>query len=184
MPGLPELTVNPAFVTMKPVAILITQPAIDFKSLLAVTHKALGYSIAASSDKSHEQNPIQRYLSCLAAMRDQQAPAGLPANLLYHVSFSFLIAAEEIDTIPILECAAGMPFVTAETVNQNVDLTIVNGTLAQWRDAVVSGTRRDGDVQALYCSIMSQFEGMNLNVWTEYNKKWSDGLFLLEDKRK
>jgi hypothetical protein len=169
---------------MKPVAILITQPAIDFKSLIAVSHKALGYSIASSSDKAHDQHPIERYLSCLAAMRDPQAQAGLAANLLYHVSFTILLAAEEFDTLSILECAAGMPFVTVETLNKGTDLTVVYGTLAQWRDAVVSGTRRDGNVQALYCSIMSQFESMNLNVWAEYNKKWSDGLFLLEDKRK
>jgi hypothetical protein len=169
---------------MKPVAIIITQPVIDFKTFVAVTHKALGRSIAAASDKAHDQHPIERYLSCLAAMRDELAPAGLPANLLYHVSFSLLIAADQIDTIPILECAAGMPFVTVETINDSIDLTVVYGTLAQWRDAVVSGTRRTGEVQALYCSIMSQFEGMNLNVWPEYNKKWSNGLFLLEDKRK
>lgn len=168
---------------MKPAAILITQPVIDFNSFLAVSHKVLGYSLAASSDKAHDQHPAERFLSCLAAMRDEHAPAGLPVNLLYHVSFTILLASEELDTLSILECAAGMPFVTAETINPGVDLTVIYGTLAQWRDAVVSGTRRDGNVQVLYCSIMAQFEGMNLNVWTDYNKKWSDGLFLLEHRK-
>lgn len=168
---------------MKPAAILITQPAIDFKGFLAVTHQALGYSLAASSDKAHDQHPVERYLSCLAAMRDQNAPAGLASNLLYHASFTILLAAEEIDTLSILECAAGMPFVTVETITPGTDLTVVYGTLAQWRDAVVSGTRRGGNVGTLYCSIMAQFEGMNLNVWSDYNKKWSNGLFVLEHRK-
>jgi hypothetical protein len=166
-------------------AVLITQPAIDFNTLISNAHKALGYSIAASSDASKkQQNDVERFLSCLAAMRDQAAPTGLSPNLLCHVSFSALIAADELDTLEILECASGMPFVSTETVARGIQLTVLTGTLAQWRDAVISGTRRGGAVQAMYCQIESQFEAHNLNVWTDFNKRWSDKVFLLEDKRR
>jgi hypothetical protein len=172
---------------MLPVSVLITQPSIDFKTLLAVSHQALGYSIAASSDESRrEQHPAERFLSCLAALRDQHAAAGLTPNLLVHVSFSVLVIADEFDTLDILECAAGMPFVTTETQSRGAQLTLVSGTLAQWRDAVVTGTRKGGSVQSLYCQVMSHFEAFNLNPWSDFNKKWSSDrrLFLLEDKRK
>jgi hypothetical protein len=166
-------------------AVLITQPTVDFATLIAVSHQALGYSIASASDASRkQQHEAERFLSLLAAMRDRAAPAGLTPNLLYHVSFSMLIAADELDTIEILECAAGMPFVSVETLTRGIQLNIVSGTLAQWRDAVVSGTRRTGVVQTLYCQIMGLFEGHNLNPWADFNKRWQGQVFLLEDKRK
>ena len=179
---------RPAFLLagrMIPVSVLITQPSIDFKTLLTISHQALGYSIATASDESRrDQHPAERFLSCLAALRDQYAPAGLTPNLLTHVSFSVLIIADEFDTLDILECAAGMPFVTTETQARGAQLTLVSGTLAQWRDAVVTGTRKGGAVQGLYCQIMSHFESVNLNPWSDFNKKWaSEGrLFLLERK--
>jgi hypothetical protein len=170
---------------MQPTAVLITQPAIDFTTLLTVSHKALGYSIAAASDASgKKQHAAAKFISCLSALRDKNAVVGLTPNLLNHVSFSALILADELDTIDILECAAGMPFVSTETVAANVQLSIVTGTLAQWRDAVVSGTRRGGTVQVLYCYIMGLFEAHNLNPWADFNKRWTGQVFLLEDKRK
>lgn len=166
-------------------AVLITQPTVDFATLMAVSHKALGYSIAAASDANrNKQHTAERFLSCLAALRDRAAQAGLSPNLLHHVSFSVLIAADDLDTLDILQCASGMPFVTTETLTRGVQLTVVSGTLAQWRDAVVSGTRRGGAVQELYCQIMGQFEAHNLNPWSDFNKKWNGQVFLLEDKRK
>lgn len=97
-----------------------------------------------------------------------------------------LIIADEFDTLDILECAAGMPFVTTETQSRGAQLSLISGTLAQWRDAVVTGTRKGGAVQVLYCQVMSHFEAFNLNPWSDFTKKWShEGrLFLLEDKRK
>lgn len=172
---------------MKPVAILITEPSVDFAKLVSVTHEALGYSVAASSDAQRNQlNAAQKFLACLSALKDKQAPVGLSPNLLSHVSFSLLVIADEFDTIDILECSGGMPLVSTETVARGIQLSVLTGTLAQWRDAVISGTRRPGAVQALYCQIMGEFEARNLNVWPDLNKRYANGgnLFLLEDKRK
>lgn len=172
---------------MVPHAILITQPAIDFQKLIEVTHKALGYSPAEKADQARrQQHPVEKFLWCLASIRDRNAPGGLTPNLFSFASFTSLILADEFDTIEILEAAAAMPFISKETVGRGIQMSIVVGTLAQWRDAIVTGTRsRTPTVQALYCGLMAQFESFNLNLWPEYAKKWSDGgVFLLEDKRK
>jgi len=170
---------------MKPVAILITEPSVNFSKLVSISHQALGYSVAASSDASNKtQHAAEKFLSCLAALRDQHATVGLSPSLLAHVSFSILVVAEELDTIEVLECTGGMPLVSTETVARGVQLTVLTGTLAQWRDAVVTGSRRTGAVQALYCQIMGEFEARNLNVWQDFSKKPSGTIFLLEDKRK
>ena len=171
--------------TMKPVAILVTEPSVDFAKLVSISYQALGYSPAASSDASRKpQHVAEKFLSCLAALRDQQATVGLSPTLLSHVSFSILVVADELDTIEVLECTGGMPLVSTETVARGIQLTVLTGTLAQWRDAVVTGTRRAGAVQSLYCQIMAEFEGRNLNVWGDFNKRAVGNVFLLEDKRK
>lgn len=173
---------------MTPSVVLIQQPSIDFTTLLGLSHKMLGYSLSAKVDQSrtNPSNP-ERFISCLAALRDPNAPAGITPNLLTHVSFSALIAADERDLIDILEVAAGMPFVSAETTMRGVMLAIITGTLAQWRDAVKSGATPavEHTVRACYCQIMGLFEQAGLNVWKDFQiKPHTDKTFFLEDKRR
>lgn len=167
-------------------AVLIQQPAIDFATFLGLTHTALGYSPASASDATRRpMSDAERFISCLEALRDPKATAGLRLNLLTHVSFSVLIAADERDVVEILECAAGMPFVGTETVRRDVRILVVTGTLAQWRDAVVTGSNAKGAAQACYCKIMGLFEAAGLNVWSDCKKKQTADprLFLLEYHR-
>lgn len=172
---------------MTPSAVLIQQPAIDFTTLLGLSHKMLGYNLAGRADQSHIRSDSEKFISCLAALRDPNAPAGVTPNLLTHVSFSALIAADERDLIDILEAAAGMPFVSAETTMRGVMVAIITGTMAQWRDAVKSGASPavEFPVRACYCQIMSLFEQVGLNVWRDFQiKPHSDKTFFLEDKRR
>ena len=168
-------------------AVLIQQPAIDFATFLGLTHEALGYSPAARSDASGRQlSDAERFLSCLEALHDPHAQPALRPHLLNHVSFSVLIAAEDQDAIAIVEVASGMPWVRTETRLRGLELIVVTGTLAQWRDAVISGTNKDGNVQACYCKILTLFEQAGLNVWLHCTKKPNPAnrsLFLLQDKR-
>jgi len=168
-------------------AVLIQQPAVNFTTFLAVTHEALGYSPAAKSDASHRKMcDAEKFISCLESLSDKNAAHSLPPALLTHVSFSVLIAADDRDILSILEAAVGMPFVHTETTSRGIDLLVVTGTLAQWRVAVISGSRREGTVQACYCKILTLFEGTGLNVWGDCKRKpaASDSrLFYLEDKR-
>ena len=129
---------------MNPEVLLITTPAVNFRAFLGACLQVLGYSPARSADASpRELSEPEKFLSCLAALRDQKAPAGLAPNLLSHVSFSVFVVADERDMLDILERCAGMPFVTAETTVRGVTAAVVTGTLAQWRDAVAAGSVRE-----------------------------------------
>ena len=125
---------------MMPDAVLIQVPSIDFRTFIGLSHKVLGRSPAAPSDACRrELSDAERFLSCLAALRDERAPVGLSPHLLQHVSFSAFIGADERDMLEILQLCAAMPFVVVETIVRGVQAAVVTGTLSQWRDAVVSG---------------------------------------------
>ncbi|REJ65611.1 MAG: hypothetical protein DWQ31_16865 [Planctomycetota bacterium] len=174
---------------MTPDAVLIQQPAIDFTTFLGLSHQMLGYSPGRAADSTRREfSDAERFLSCLAALRDEHAPAGITPNLLAHVSFSVFIAADERDLLDVLEAASGMSFVTAETLARGVHAAVITGTLNQWRDAVKTGTSvaREHAVRACYCKVMVLFERAGLaQVWADFTKKsTTDHLFYLEDKRK
>jgi hypothetical protein len=165
-------------------AVLIQQPAIDFATFLGLTHEALGYSPASPGDASHRRlSDAERFLSCLEALRDPKAVPSLRPSLLTHVSFSVLVAADDRDMIQIVEAAAGMPFVRAETRARGIDLAVVTGTLAQWRDAVINGTHKGGATQALYSKICTLFRNVGCDVWSDCVQRGSGSVFLIEDKR-
>jgi hypothetical protein len=174
---------------MKPAVSLIQQPAIDFASFLGVALHALGYSPGAKADQvRREMSDAERFIACLSALHDQDAPAGLAPNLLSHVSFSVLIAAYERDLVDIMSAASGMAIVTADTQVTSVMLAVMTGTLAQWRDAVKTGSSQSAQfsVRWCFCDIMHLFEGQGLgSVWKDFNAKpLPDSTFYLEDKRR
>ncbi len=168
-------------------AVLIQQPSIDFTKFLGLSHKMFGYSPAKSADSSRRQlSDSERFLSCLAALYDQQAPVSLPPHLLSHVSFSVLLIASDRDLLDALQYCAGMPFVAADTIARGVQAAVVTGTLAQWRDAVISGCQAkvEPTVRILFNKILGIFESNNLRVWNDCTRKQStDNTLLLEDMR-
>ena len=171
-----------------PSAVLVVQPVTDFNTLLGLSNQMLGYSIASKVDASRKQHSdAARLISCLAAMRDPAAPAGITPNLFAFISFAVLIAADERDLLDILEVAA-MPFVTAETIQRGIHIAVVSGTLSQWRDAVKTGASPtvELNVRACYCKIMAEFEKAGLaDAWKDFTSKpLKDHTFYLEDKRK
>ena len=89
--------------------------------------------------------------------------------------------------LDILQVSAGMPFVVTETVIRGTQLAVLTGTLAQWRDAVKSGSARESEfnIRAFYNRVMALFETAGLNVWKDFeNHPLQDQTFYLEDKRK
>lgn len=171
---------------MTPDAILIQQPAIDFGHFLSISNDALGYSPAAASDASpRQQSDAERFLSCLAAMQDEKAAAGMVPTLLNHVSFSALIVADERDLLGIIQAGGGIPFVHSETVRRGVLIAVMTGTLSQWRDAVKTGTNpaNDQNIRACYSKLLTLFEQSGLNVWQDFHHKTTpDRLLYLEHK--
>lgn len=171
---------------MRTDAVLITKPTIDFGTFLGIGSQALGYSLSASSDASPlPLNDTERFLACLSAMKDRNAGVGLTPHLLTHVSFSMLAVADERDMMDVLELCSGMPFVQIETIARGINFAIITGTLAQWRDAVLSGCQSnvEPNVRLLFNTILSRFEQARLNVWQDCKRKDHGPTFLLEDKR-
>jgi hypothetical protein len=165
-------------------AVLITVPAIDFSTLLGLTHQALGYNIAGVADSSHRKMvDAEKFLSCLAAFKQEYGE--ITPNLLSHVSFSVLVIAEERDLLDILERTSSMSFVRAETTAPNVNVAVLTGTLAQWRDAVASGTQEitPPTVRTCYSKILLLFDRAGLtSVWSNFERRTAPDRsgFLLE----
>ena len=171
---------------MNPEVLLVTTPAVNFRAFLGACLHVLGYTPARAADASpRDLSEAEKFLSCLAAIRDQQAPAALAPNLLAHVSFSIFLVADERDLLDILERCAGMPFVTAETLARGVLATVITGTLAQWRDAVAAGSSREVEpsARAGFNKVYGLFCGVGLNVWGDYRAREApDCTLLLEYK--
>jgi len=171
---------------MTPDALLIQQPSVDFPTFLGRATQALNYSPSSSADSSGKQlHDTEKFLSCLAAMKDQEASVGLSPHLLTHVTFSMLITADDRDMLDILEYCSGMPFVISDTCVRGVQLAVVTGNLSQWRVATISGCQLtvEATVRILFNSIVALFESVNLNVWTDCDRRPSGTTFLLEDHR-
>jgi hypothetical protein len=63
---------------------------------------------------------------------------------------------------------------------------VVTGTLAAWRDAVISGCQFavEPSVRALFNKVLGLFEAVNLNVWTDCERRQGkDTTFLIEGGR-
>ena len=152
-----------------------------------MSYQATGRNLSAKADSSRRDlSEAERFLRCLAAIRDPQAAAGLVPSLLTHASFSVFLACEERDMIDVLQSAAAMSFVVADTVARGVQVAVISGTLAQWRDAVSNGSTlaTEGEVRLCFNRIHSLFEGAGLDVWTDFRVRPApDKTFYLEDKR-
>lgn len=172
---------------MKPSVAIITEPAVDFATLLGVAQQALGYSPCAKADQvRREMSDSERFISCLSALHDESAPAGLTPNLLSHVSFSVLVVADERDVIDIIQASSGMAIVTADTTHRGVMLAVMTGTLAQWRDAVKTGSHPASqfNVRSCFCDIMRLFDERGLSVWKDQAiKPLHDSTFYLEHRK-
>ena len=174
--------------TVQPEVLIIQRPDVDFPAYLAVAMKVLGHSPASAADaSSHRLTTASRFLSCLAAMKDTKAEVSLNPKLLAHVMYSVLIVADEPDVLDIMECAGGMPFVTTETIARGVLLTIMSGSLAQWKHAVVAGSTPEMSpgVRYAFNQIQKQFQSESINLWMDYRQRQAadNVTFLLDDKR-
>lgn len=120
-------------------------------------------------------------------MRDSKAKYDLNVKLLSHASYSVLLVADEDDILDILECAAGMSFVTTETLVRGVLMVVISGTLAQWKNAVLAGASSDTavTVRAAFNGIQGHFKDEGIDLWSDYKSRQAPDqiTYLLEDKR-
>lgn len=163
--------------------LLITTPAVNFNQFLAAGRQMTGRSLSSVADSSHRpMSDTEKYLSCLSVLHGD-AGVGFAPRLLAHVSFSMLVWGDERDLLDVFQIC-GMPFVVADTVTRNVQAAVITGTLAQWRDAIVSGLRPsiDENIRHLFGQMMIRFEQCGLAIWQDYTKKATDHGFYLEEK--
>ena len=158
---------------MIPEACLIVKPDINFARFVGLSQQALGRSPATKVDSSAlHPSETERFLSCLAALRDPHAPVGLSPHLLAHVTFSILVAADERDMFDIIRLLGGMPFELVETKFRGAQLAVITGNLNQWRDCVISGSASINLVQirTFFNNLMNLFISEGLNIWVEFKK--------------
>ncbi len=168
---------------MNPGVALILLTKLDVQSFLPLSREILGYSPAKAADGA-SLSDVAHHLVCLTSFKDQQLPPTVQAatsqlNLLHA---GFLIAADERDTVEILEIAA-MPFVSTDTLSRGIDAIILSGTLAQWRDAVERGCCQDvtRDVRHAFNTIYRELCKVGLKeIFNRQVTNRQDQTFLLE----
>lgn len=148
-------------------AILIAKTDINFDVLAATCGATLPQDALATVNRtSRKVSDPEKFLLILSDVKDGTTKP----NLYCHVSYSFIVLAEDYDLIEILEFCSGMPFIQSETTRRGTSFAIVTGTLAQWRDAVVSGSQSRH--AAIFNKIHNIFVGMNLqHIWSGYKQE-------------
>lgn len=168
---------------MIPHSVFVAQPAVEFDILLATCNKTLDYKVTTGIDTTARKlSDSERFLSILAAIRDPEAPAGFPPNLLTHVSFSVLTVSSDDDMMDILESCSGMSFTYAETRVRGVLVAVITGTMQQWRDAIVTGTKhQQSTIRAGFNQLHDLFVQVGLcSIWNDYEQKpQDDGTYVL-----
>lgn len=177
---------------MGPGVVLVLKPAIDFTTFTNLSEKVLGFNPAGRANRSVINfSDAERFISSLAAYRDPDSQPGISPGtptLLNMLAYGVQVVAEERDMMDILETASGMPFVIADTTVRGIMVAVICGTLAQWRDAVKTGTdgQLEHNVRACFCNIKGLFDHEGLSaVWKDFSiRAHSDNTFSIEDKRK
>jgi hypothetical protein len=76
--------------------------------------------------------------------------------------------------------------VIADTIDGQIQIGVVTGSLGQWRDAVKSGSEPSAELAVRQCfnKVYLLFKAADLDVWTDFRAKSApDQTFYLEDKR-
>jgi hypothetical protein len=167
---------------MQTKALFVLTPVFNRRDFPAACRQVLGYSpLAGVGAAEREMSDAETFLSCLAAFHDEKAPAGFALHLLPHVSYSILVVADDQDMRDILEYCSGMSFVTANTLARGATAAVISGTLAQWRNAVASGSGRnvEGSVRLGFNNIRRLFSAACLDLWDDYCVSEADDHTLL-----
>ena len=175
---------------MRPGVIPILQTKLDLNQFLPAARNVLGYSPAKAADAmTVTLDELPHALSCVAAFKDEKAPASVSWAWSQWDLFSvgFLVVATDLDMVDILETVSGMSVTMTETTERGILAAIVVGTLPNWQRAVLRGCKMDKQpgVRYAFNTIYRHFEAAGLRGVFEGLKVMpqTDKTFLLEDKR-
>lgn len=146
---------------MTPGVAMVLNSELDLGTLLPLTRKVLGYSIAKQADGAAiPLAPIAHRLACLAGFKDENASPTVRGGERYLdlLSAGFLVAADERDMVFILEAAQGMASVVTDSIQRGVQAALISGTIAQWQRAVKSAckTSTSTAVRQVYNAVYKQ----------------------------
>lgn len=165
---------------------LVQFSSLNLGKYLPLGRQALDRSLSEKSDAAGHEPPLHHML-CVTALKSPNEKASplscRPYLNLFHAGF--LVVADDRDFIEILELA-GLPCVITETVERNVSLSFISGTLDQWQTALLRGCQKavSREVRHTYNLIYREFKSVGLEAVfdlyrTEHPK---DQTFLLEYK--
>ena len=111
-------------------AILISKPTVNFDSFLASASLATSRNLAEKTDQLRGIGDDEKFVSCLAALAEPNAPIGLHHELLNHVTYSAFIVCPIYDVLQVLSVASGMVFSVGEARGHHSAM-VLTGTLVE-----------------------------------------------------
>jgi len=164
---------------------LVGFTALDLNAFLPLTQIALKRNVAASADQGNHDPPLH-HLLCLAAIKNQNVKPTAESVKSYTPMFNacVMVACDVRDTAGVLECAS-MPSIVEQTVDRDIDLVFLSGSLSQWRDALLRGCAAEisQPIRHIYNLIYNEFNTIRLApMFDMKTTPQQDSTFLLEHK--
>lgn len=155
--------------------------------MLPLMRQALGRSVSAIADKAGFNPPLHDML-CVANIKETNlkphAMSVKPYLNLFHAGF--VIATDERDFAEVLE-VAGMPAIMVETLQRDIRLAFITGSLSQWKDAIVRGciSSVGKETRHIYNQVYLAFSKLGLSAAFELtlSPERPDKTYLIEYKR-
>ena len=172
---------------MKPDAVLINRPSIDFNTFLGLSSQALGLSVRTHSRFQRPRSVGRRTLPELpigdARLQGTRESGAKPAHACQLQRLRGGCRARHAGYSPV---CCGYALCHQRYDLAGIQVAVITGTLAQWRDAVKSGRAARVEVPVRQCfnKIHFLFESAGLKVWSDCRERPApDQTFYLEDKR-
>jgi hypothetical protein len=149
----------------------------------------LGYSPVRKAD-SVTLKEIPHLMVTLAGFKNKDIAPNVKATTDVYdlLHFGCLFAADERDMTAILEIVSGMPFAFTETLARGIQAILVDGSIRQWRRAILRGCRTDQTTQTrcAFNALYTAFGQLGLaDVFGASKRDAKDHTFLLlTDERK
>jgi hypothetical protein len=165
---------------------LVQFSEVDLRKLLLLCRQSLDRGVADSADAAGCEPPLHHML-CIAAMKTPDVKANAEAVRPYMNLFhaGFIIAADERYCAEILELAS-MPSIMIPSIERDVSVMFISGTLSQWREAILKGCQKEVSRESRHTFNMIYTEFKNVGLAGAFSFKSKDHTrdqtFLLEYK--
>lgn len=165
--------------------VLVQFSSVDVPKLLKLGRQALDRNLAESADGAGHNPPLHHML-CISSIKSPYAKSAndVKAYLsLFHAGF--LVAADNRDWAEILELAS-MPCLMTESIERDINVGFIAGSLLQWQAAILRGCQEDTSKEArhTYNLVYTEFKNIGLSTAFDFKSRphKRDHTFLLEYK--